>query len=253
MPPNRRGAPRAPARGDGARRCPGYTAAVSESDSQALVALRAPEPVRPGENAVYAAAAGVLSSFPVPWIDTILGEAARGAVMRRVAARHGVRLTREAREELSRVTTAIPTGRGARVARHVLLRFASPLRLVSRAEDAVSVFVAADLFDHYLRTSGRRPGAPVTGLEAARVRRAVRAGALRGVRDAIEASPGAGFRHLKATAGAVRRDDPEDRSALARVIDTFLDGLAGAPGAVTEAMASAFDDALAAADDEDLT
>src|SRR5690606_25929324 len=65
-------------------------------------------PARGAGVMVYAAASGLLTSVPVPFLDSLLGGLARGAALRRIAGRHGVRLTREARDVL-----AAPRGAGA--------------------------------------------------------------------------------------------------------------------------------------------
>ena len=51
--------------------------------------------------AVYAAAAGLVSVIPIPFVDGILTGVARGSAVRRISGRHGVRLSHEARKTLA--------------------------------------------------------------------------------------------------------------------------------------------------------
>ena len=132
-------------------------------------AARAP---RVGVHALATAAAGAL---PVPGLDRYLRALTRGAALRRVASRRGVRLTPDAR----RILAAPPSASSKRrVAGMLLRRFAAPMRLVARAEDATAVLADAHLLDGYLREAAergwRRRGAPLDGREARRLRAALR-------------------------------------------------------------------------------
>ena len=123
-------------------------------------AARAP---RVGVHALATAAAGAL---PVPGLDRYLRALTRGAALRRVASRRGVRLTPDAR----RILAAPPSASSKRrVAGMLLRRFAAPMRLVARAEDATAVLADAHLLDGYLREAAergwRRRGAPLDGRE----------------------------------------------------------------------------------------
>jgi len=199
----------------------------------------------PGGLAVYAAAAGLASALPVPLLDQLAAGLARGAALRRVSARRGVRLTREARRVLAAPSAARP-GRSvpARLVRAAAGRVFAPLRVASRLDDALATYGACLLLDHYLRTSERIAGAPLGADEARRLRAAMDAGGLRGSVDALKAAP-RGF--VRAVAGALRAAvaaDDEDRSPLERLVDALLDAAADAPVQVSARLTARFDAAL---------
>ncbi len=198
---------------------------------------------KPGNVGVYAAAAGLAAALPVPFLDALLAEAARGAAMRRVAARHGVRLTREARRALSS-PGRLEGGRQARVVRSILSRVLLPIRMANRFEDAIAAFVAASLLDHYLQTSDRRPGSPMAAAEAQRVRRAMDVAALEGVVGALKRTPEGAGHVASSLADAFRGGDVEDRTPVERVIDGFLDILADGPSELASEVKARFDAVL---------
>ncbi len=201
---------------------------------------------REGSVGMYAAAAGVLSALPVPFLDSMLASLARGAAMRRVAQRHGVRLDPAARDLLARGDEPMAQVKGLRIVRSLAARFVAPLRLVNRAEEALSAFSAASLFDHYLRTADRRQGAPLTEAEARRVHQAMKGAAGKGATDALKGVPLSVVVTFKAAVDAARAQDAEGRPPVERVVDALLDSLADAPDGVNEAIERRFDEALAA-------
>ena len=139
---------------------------------------------------VYAAAAGLASVVPVPFLDGILSGMARGSAVRRIAARRGVRLTREARRTLAGVSLTRPTGTGtARLLRVALSRALAPVRIASRIEDATATVLCALLLDHYLATRDRRLGAPLDDLEARRVREAMESALAAGGLESLRSLP----------------------------------------------------------------
>lgn len=200
-----------------------------------------------GNVGIYAAAAGVLSALPVPFLDSLLASLARGAAMRRVAQRHGVRLEPAARDLLARGDDGLRTEKGLRVVRSLIGRFVAPLRIWNRAEEALSAFSAAALLDHYLVTADRRPGSPLTEDEARRIQHAMKGAAGKGATDALKGMPLSTFVALKAAVDAARSSDPEGRPAVERMVDALLDALADAPDGVSEAIRARFDAALSEA------
>lgn len=195
---------------------------------------------------VYATAAGALSAIPVPFLDGALAGIARGSAVRRVASRRGVRISREARDVLSKVgmTRHVATG-PARLLRMALSRALAPVRIASRLEDASASFFTVVLLDHYLRTGDRRHGAPLGGLEAERVRAAMEDAIARGGIDALRSVP-LGLVQLVYRAGrAAIEVDAEDRGPIERFVDTLLDGLADAPASTNERLTEHFDAAIA--------
>jgi hypothetical protein len=196
--------------------------------------------------AVYAAAAGVVSAVPVPFVDGILGGIARGSAMRRVASRRGVRLSREARKVLANVSLSRSTGTGpARLLRAALSRALAPVRIASRAEEAGATFLAALLFDHYLATSARRVGAPVGEAEALRVRAAMEAAFVDGGLEALRAVPVGAAEAVWRAGKQSLQPDLEDRGIVERFVDGLLDGAADAPSDVFQRMCDLFDLAMA--------
>ncbi|GAB4206225.1 MAG: hypothetical protein OHK0013_22700 [Sandaracinaceae bacterium] len=196
--------------------------------------------------AVYAAAAGVVSAVPVPFVDGILGGIARGSAMRRVASRRGVRLSREARKVLASVSLSRATGSGpARLLRAALSRALAPVRIASRAEEAGATFLAALLFDHYLATSARRPGAPIGEAEALRVRAAMEAAFVDGGLEALRAVPVGAVEAIWNAGKQSLQPDLEDRGLIERFVDALLDGAADAPSDVFQRMCELFDLAMA--------
>jgi hypothetical protein len=190
----------------------------------------------PGKNVpslgVYAVAAAFLSGIPVPIVDGLLSDAARGAAFRRVAASHGVRLGAEARKALVS-QPYMPKERGrtiARAARSIVQRAFVPARVATRVEMASRALVEARLFELYLSTVDRREGAPMGVHEAERVRKAMSTA----LRDGLSEVSAGILARLRQVAGAVvaarRSDDPlDDRAPLERVVDSLLDLAADLP------------------------
>jgi len=203
---------------------------------------------RPGTSGavVYATAAGLLAAVPIPLLDGALAGIARGSAVRRVAARRGVRISRDARDVLSRVGITRHVGTGpARLIRIALSRALAPVRIASRIEDASASFFTVVLLDHYLRTGDRRPGAPLGGLEAERVRAAMEDAIAHGGLDALRSVPNGVVELAYRSVRAAIDVDAEDRGPIERLIDTFLDGIADAPAGTIERLTEHFDAAMA--------
>jgi len=210
---------------------------ITEEQGDAL-AQDAPPP-RVG---IYAAAAGLATAVPVPFVDRALSGLARGAALRRVAKRRGIRLSRGARDVLSggRISRD-PKGRWLRSA---IASALAPVRVASRVDDAVSTWAAALLLDHHLVVADRPRRAPLTREEALRIRRAMDSAEVDAVLDSLRLAPRA---VLDAIAGAVRSAielDVEDRSPLERAVDSLLDAAAEAPDSIIDRLKQAFDYAM---------
>ncbi len=208
---------------------------------------RAPEELRERPQiAVYAAAAGLATAVPVPFLDVALTGLARGAALRRVAARHGVRLAGEPREVLSRPLSAERrSALQAHLVRRAVAQLVAPLRIAARMEDALLTFVAALLLDHYLATSPRERGAPIGVEEARRIREAMERAALAGPFASLRDAPHGFWRTIVDGVRAAAKPDAEDRTPVERLVDAVLDAAADAPGEVADRMRRAFDAALA--------
>jgi hypothetical protein len=192
---------------------------------------------------VYAAAAAFLSGLPVPIVDGLLSDAARGAAFRRVAAGHGVRLGAGARKALVS-QPYMPKGRGrtiARAARSIVQRVFVPARVATRVEMASRALVEARLFQLYLSTAERREGAPLGVHEAERVRKAMGT-ALRDGLSEVSAGIVARLRQAASALVASRHpDDPhDDRAPLERIVDALLDVAADLPRDALEPIEARF-------------
>jgi hypothetical protein len=199
---------------------------------------------------VYAAAAALLSSIPVPIVDGLLSDAARGAAFRRVATRHGVRLGAGARGALV-AHPYMPKKRGrtlARAARSIVQRAFLPARMATRVEMAARSLVETRLFELYLDTAERREGAPLGVREAERIRAAMN----EAVREGLAGVTGALVVRLRGAGSALvgaRRpaDHLDDRALVERLIDALLDLAADLPLEALEPIKSRF---LVALDEE---
>ena len=193
---------------------------------------------------VYATAAGLASMVPVPFIDAVLSGYARGAAMRRVAARRHVRLERGARRVLSApgLTRAEGTG-AARLLRAAVSRALAPIRVATRVEEALATFFAAVLLDHYLLTGARRDGAPIEEAEARRVRESMEEAYAAVGLDALRTVPLGALDVVVRAAKATVAIDAEDRGPIERFVDALLDGVADAPEDFFQRLREAFDDA----------
>jgi hypothetical protein len=217
-------------------RGPEITTDDPEDEDGLAKTSRSSAPPRVG---VYAAAVGLATAVPLPFVDRALSGLARGAALRRVAKRRGVRLSRGARDILS-------GGRAAGDAKARWLRSAiasafAPVRIASRVDDAVSMWSAAVLLDHHLASAERPACSALSAHEAERVRCAMDSAAVDAVLESLRVAPGG---IAKAVADAFRAAaalDHEDRSPLERAVDTFLDAAADSPDAVIDRLKTAFD------------
>jgi hypothetical protein len=211
------------------------------------------EPVAaPAGLAVYSAAVGLTTAVPLPLVDRFLTGLVRGAAMRRVCLRHGVRLGREARDILGRPDRRRGQSDGALlVVRSILERAVAPLRVFARADDAVATLLSALLLDHYLHTAPRAMGAPLMGAEARRLRRAMDSAAAQALASSLWSAPAGVLRTVLEALRAALTIDTEDRDPLERLVDTALDAAADAPLSLAERMREAFDVALRSVEEED--
>lgn len=199
-----------------------------------------------GPVAIFALAAGLSAAIPIPVLDSILSGLGWGSAMRMVAARHQVRLTQEARTVLGapRGHADEPDVNKRRVI-GLLKRAAAPLRVVHRIENALVAFTGAFLFDHYLRTSDRREGAPLGEAEARRVRSAIDAASIDGFVLSLRKAP-MGIVGIAVDAVKVAVTlDTEDRPPLERVMDHLLDAAVESHSDMSQALEKRFDRAFA--------
>jgi hypothetical protein len=195
---------------------------------------------------VYAAAAGLAGAIPVPLLDGVLSELARGAAMRRVAKRHGVSLTPDARAILAGPGAFGPTSseRG-RLLKTALATVLAPFRIAARIEDALGTLFAAVLLDHFLRRPDRPRGAALTEAEARRVRAAIERSIATAGFDVIKTVPVGLWRVVQNGVTSMVRVDQESRSPLERLVDAILDSAADAPDELVDTLIHHFEEALA--------
>ena len=194
---------------------------------------------------VYAAITGLAGAVPVPLLDGVLSELSRGAAMRRVARRHGVVLTPDARAILASSGSihATSTERG-RLLKMALASVLAPLRIAARVDDAVGTLLSAVCLDHFLRRPDRPARAALTVAEAQRVRAATERAIGEAGFDALKTIPSGLYRILRRAFDVLIAADDEGRSPIERSVDAVLDGLADAPDELVDALTLQFDLAL---------
>jgi hypothetical protein len=192
---------------------------------------------------VYTALGASFGALPIPWVPTVLQRRVRGALVHDSAVRHGLSLTREAREILSepfgpdgsRGLASQALGYlGVRIAVRALARF-GPIGAIWPLRDAIKTFALGHLFGRYL--DGGRSGRAVRidAEEARRVRRAI---------------DGALARAMTIESSAV--DEPpavdDQRDAVTAFVDWLIGLAAGLPDRLMRRLDAAFDDLLRTVD-----
>ena len=192
-----------------------------------------------GRLTVYAAFGASLSAVPLPWLPDSLVRRVRGALVHDIAVRHGLSLTREAREVLSEpsgpdgpsgLLTQAVRFLGGRIAMRTFTRF-GPIGLVWPARAALRTYVLGHLFDRYLEVSRTDRAIRVDVDEARRVRQAVE---------------GALGRALTTDGGVAPEPTVIDdqRDALTALVDGLIGLVAGVPDRLVRRLDTAFDDLL---------
>jgi hypothetical protein len=212
-----------------------------DADSLPTVAMRSP--VARSRLAVYATLGASVGAMPLPWVPDSLLRRVRGALVHDIAVRHGLSLTREAREVLSEPSGADgPRGLtsqafrylGARLAVRALTRF-GPIAVVWPLRDALRTYVLGHLFDRYVEIARTERAVRIDAEEARRVRHAID-GALR---RAI-------------TVDASVTDEPtavdDQRDAVTALVDGLIGLAASLPDRLMRRLDAAFDDLLTRAD-----
>lgn len=215
--------------------------ATGAADASVDAAVRAPlSPWLP-------VASALLGAVPVPGLDDAAVRWVRGSAARRIARRHGVTLTREARDVLARISPERSRAGavGRRALRAVAGRVLAPLRFATRFEDGVTTWAMMAALDHYLR--GRNPAeGPLRVDEATLLCRALGAAELHSTLQALRhlpASVGTGTKRL--VQQVTTRGEDENRSAPERLVDGLVDALSEVPEAYRRRFGAALDEALA--------
>jgi hypothetical protein len=215
------------------------TTPITRDDEGARPLASAGSPVDGSRLGVYAALGATIGAVPLPWLPDSLTRRVRGALVHDIAVRHGLSLTRDARDVLAEplgpdgprsLLSQAARFLGARFAARTLTRF-GPLALVWPARGALSTFTLGHLFDRYLDVSRLERAVRIDVEEARRVRLAI---------------DGALSRAL--TVSASGRPDPstidDQRDAVTALIDGLLGVAAGVPERLVQRLDAAFDDLL---------
>jgi hypothetical protein len=216
---------------------------ITREDSEAhpvVGASVASSPVDGGRLGVYAAMGASAAAVPLPWLPDTLTRRVRGALVHDIAFRHGLSLTRDARDILAEplgpdgprsLLAQAARFLGARFAVRTLTRF-GPLGMVWPARAALVTFTLGHLFDRYLDVTRMERAVRIDVEEARRVRLAI---------------DGALARTLTVDAGPVVEPTAIDdqRDAVTALVDGLLGVAAGIPGWLVKRLDAAFDDLLA--------
>jgi hypothetical protein len=213
------------------------------SRDAAHTALHAVAPSRPpvdrGRLGVYAAFGASIGAMPIPWLPDALARRVRGALVHDVAVRHGLSLTRQAREVLAEPSGPDgPRGFVAQVLRFVgakmalrLLAGFGPISVVWPMRNALLTYVLGHLFDRYLELSRTERAVRIDVEEARRVRLAIDGALLRAL--TVVTAP--------MQEPTVADDQRESSTILA---DAVLGLAAGVPARLMQRLDVAFDDLL---------
>ncbi len=208
------------------------------ASDKATVAPRVAQ-VDSGRVGVYAALGASAGAIPLPWVPDALVRRVRGALVHDIAIRHGVSLTREARDAL-----AEPSGaRGGRSLLRQALRFVGtrlavrsltafgPIGLFWPVQSAIQTYVLGRLFERYLSVGRTERAVRIDAEEARRVRDAIDGALTRALGVSLEPLP-----------EPTSTDD--ERDLVTAVVDAMLSLAAGIPAKLTRRLDAAFDDVI---------
>ncbi len=215
------------------------TTPITRDDPDARPLAGGSSPVEGSRLGVYAALGATIGAVPLPWLPDSLVRRVRGALVHDIAVRHGLSLTRDARDVLAEplgpdgprsLLSQAARFLGARFAARTLTRF-GPLALVWPARAALRTYTLGHLFDRYLDLSRVERAVRIDVEEARRVRLAI---------------DGALSRAL--TVHATARPEPstidDQRDAVTALVDGLLGVAAGVPERLVQRLDAAFDDLL---------
>jgi hypothetical protein len=207
---------------------------VSRAASTALT--RAPRSAH-GRLTVMALLGMIAGAVPLPFVPSAVLRRVRGALAHDIAARHGLSLTNEARNEMSEASRAARGGAIlatlAFVARRTLRRFGM-LGVVPPVSAWLEVYALGLLFDRYLERVRSSQTVRIHGGEAKLVRKAIDAALSRALSPKLELRPQPG--NVEPT--------EELRDLPTRLIDGILLAAAALPDHLQRRLESAFDDVL---------
>jgi hypothetical protein len=193
--------------------------------------------VGPGRVGTYAVLGAVAGAVPLPWIPDAFTRRVRGALVQDLAARHGLSITREARDILAEPAgTEGPRSLGAQAMRFVTRRFLGrfgPLAFVPPVRGALETFVLGHLFARYLEGARLERAARIDVEEARELRRAIDRALV------LAVSP-----DVHTALDTVQRPAEELRDTVTQVVDGVLMSFASAPEWVLRRIEGAFDEAV---------
>jgi hypothetical protein len=196
-------------------------------------------PVDRSRLGVYAAIGASLGSVPIPWLPDAFARRVRGALVHDVASRHGLSLTRDARDVLAEpsgpdgprgVVAQAVRFVGIRVALRVLTGF-GPVAVVWPLRHALGTYLLGHFFDRYLDLSRTERAVRIDVEEARRVRLAIDGAVLRAL--TVVTAP---------LADSPTIDDQRDAADV--FVDALLGVAAGLPAKAIHRLEAAFDDLL---------
>jgi hypothetical protein len=200
------------------------------------LAQRSAEPP-PGQLGTFAVLGAAIGTVPLPWLPDALARRVRGALVQDIAARHGLSLSRGAREVLAdpaggRTKRNAVTAALRYLSRKLLVRF-GPLALLPPLRAGLETYVLGHLFARFLTHPPRAAGGRIEAEEALVLRDAIERAVIR------VASPDMELEWPRAPLA------PEDsRDELTQVLDGLLSATATVPSWLLSRLDTAFDDAL---------
>src|SRR5664279_5666333 len=130
-----------------------------------------------GRIAVYAVLGGASGVVPLPWLPNAIARRLRGALAQDIAARHGLSLTKEARDLLSepepREAARGLFGEAIRFATRRLITRFSPLAVLPPVRGAAHVFALGHLFNRYIEKNRSLRSVRVDAEEARLIRKGI--------------------------------------------------------------------------------
>jgi hypothetical protein len=188
-----------------------------------------------GRIAVYAALGGASGVVPFPWLPDALARRLRGALAQDVASRHGLSLTKEARDLLAepepREAARGIFGEALRFASRKLFTRFTPLAILPPIRGAAHVFALGHLLDRYIEKNRTLRSVRIDEEEAKRIRKG------------IDAAMTAVINPELAVERAPRLSAAEDlRDAPTQMIDGVIIAVAGLPEFLVRRLDAAFDD-----------
>jgi hypothetical protein len=188
-----------------------------------------------GRVAVYAVLGGASGVVPFPWLPNAMVRRLRGALAQDIASRHGLSLTKQARDLLSepepREAVRGVFGEALRFASRKLFTRFTPLAILPPVRGAAHVFALGHLFDRYIEKNRLLRSVRIDEEEAKLIRKGIDAAMMAVINPelAVERAP--------------RLAAAEDlRDAPTQMLDGVIIAVAGLPEFLVRRLDAAFDD-----------